>query len=285
MFAIAAAVAEAHDADLARALGPALQDGGGGDEVLAGLGLVELGERLARLVLVAGIAAERRQRIGRERHEVVQREAARDVLDVRIQAAVLVHHQHARQLARGRLRPRQVGRAPCPCPAVTRSRATRSGAACRPWRPAAPPRSSGSAHRGASAAVIPPTANFAARSRNPRRSMSPCTYWSKRFSSSWSNSLAVRRSMLVPSDRVRGAWVGVRRCPCRRILRPFHSTRLTYTCPLCTTPARTCRTCRPSCPGPAAATSARGSSTPWSPSSSSRGRRGDPEGGCAPSCA
>ena len=39
----------------------------------------------------------REQRIGRERDVVLQREPARDVLDVRVQATVLVHDQHHRQ--------------------------------------------------------------------------------------------------------------------------------------------------------------------------------------------
>jgi hypothetical protein len=38
------------------------------------------------------------------------------------------------------------------------------------------------------AAVTPPTAYFAALSRNPRRSSAPCTYASNRISSSWSKS-------------------------------------------------------------------------------------------------
>jgi hypothetical protein len=70
-----------------------------GDEVLARLGLVELLEQFARLVLVTRVAAEREQRVGREGDEAVQRQPARDVLDVRVQAAVLVHHQHQRQRA------------------------------------------------------------------------------------------------------------------------------------------------------------------------------------------
>ena len=40
-------------------------------------------------------------------------------------------------------------------------------------------------------AVSPPTANFAAPSRNSRRLIPPWTYWSKRLRSSWSKSLAL----------------------------------------------------------------------------------------------
>jgi hypothetical protein len=69
-------------------------------EVLARLGLVELREHLARLVLVAGIAAEREERIGCEGHEALEGDATRDVLDVGIEPAVLVDHEHCRQLPR-----------------------------------------------------------------------------------------------------------------------------------------------------------------------------------------
>ena len=98
---IAAAVAEAHRADLAGAVRTRAQVVRRGDEVFARLGLIELREPVARLVFVARVAAERRQRIGRERHEVVERQAARDVFDVRVEAAVLVHHEDAGQLAGG----------------------------------------------------------------------------------------------------------------------------------------------------------------------------------------
>jgi hypothetical protein len=69
------------------------------NEIFSRLGLLELAEQFARLVLVAGIAAEREQRVRRERDEVVERQPARDVFDVRIEAAILVHHEHRRQLA------------------------------------------------------------------------------------------------------------------------------------------------------------------------------------------
>ncbi len=60
-------------------------------------GLIELREQLARLVFAfARVAAERRQRVGRHRQEVVERQAPRDVFDVRIEAAVLVDHEHGR---------------------------------------------------------------------------------------------------------------------------------------------------------------------------------------------
>ncbi len=95
----AAAVAEAHHADLAIAVGVLAQDAGRLDEVGARFDLVELGEQGACLVLVAGVAAQREQGIGREGDEIVERHAARNVFDVRVEAPVFVHHQHGRQLA------------------------------------------------------------------------------------------------------------------------------------------------------------------------------------------
>ncbi len=65
------------------------------------LGLIELGKQLASLVFVAGVAAEGEQRVRGERDEVIQRHTTRDILDVRIQAAILVHHQDGGQLALG----------------------------------------------------------------------------------------------------------------------------------------------------------------------------------------
>ena len=65
-------------------------------EVLETLRLVQALEECPRLVFVPRVAAERVQRVGRERHEVFEREATRDVLDVRVEAAILVHDQHHR---------------------------------------------------------------------------------------------------------------------------------------------------------------------------------------------
>jgi hypothetical protein len=70
-----------------------------GHQVLDPLLGVLLGENRARLVLVAGVAADGRQRIRREGDVAHHREAARDVLDVRVEPAVLVYHHHAGQLA------------------------------------------------------------------------------------------------------------------------------------------------------------------------------------------
>src|SRR5690606_31486735 len=91
----AAAEAEADGADTAVALVRRLQPFDRGDEVLDEACAVELPEQLARAILIAGIAAERRQRIGRERDEPTERDAAGNVLDVRIQPAVLVNDDDA----------------------------------------------------------------------------------------------------------------------------------------------------------------------------------------------
>ena len=93
----AAAPAEADRAQLAVGVGARSQPAAAATKSSRVLRLVQLGEGVARLVFVARIAAQRRQRVGREGHEAVEREAARDVLDVRIEAAVLVDHQHRRQ--------------------------------------------------------------------------------------------------------------------------------------------------------------------------------------------
>ena len=110
----AAAEAKAHHADAASGaagLGPRPQPGDRGNEIFGGLALVELPEQAARLVLIAGIATEREKGIWREGEKAIEREAARDVLNVRVQAAVLVHHQHRRQSACGPGGARQVAAA------------------------------------------------------------------------------------------------------------------------------------------------------------------------------
>src|SRR3546814_12313771 len=91
-----AAPAEAHRAEPAVAALDLAQETGGGAEVLAHLVLVELAEQRARRVLVAGVAAEREPRVGRDRAEAFQRPPPRAVLAVRIEAGVLVRAQHHR---------------------------------------------------------------------------------------------------------------------------------------------------------------------------------------------
>jgi len=57
--------------------------------------LIELADQLARLILVRGGAALGREEVRGERDEALERQTAGDVLDVRIEAAVLVDHDHA----------------------------------------------------------------------------------------------------------------------------------------------------------------------------------------------
>ena len=82
--------------------GKRLEEPHGGREIVDPLDGIERAEHLRGLLLVAGIAAERRERVRRESHEPVHREPAGDILDVRIEAAVLVDHHDARPLARPR---------------------------------------------------------------------------------------------------------------------------------------------------------------------------------------
>src|SRR3546814_19285916 len=58
-----------------------------------------MADHLARLVLVGGRAAGRRQEVDSQGDETLQRHAPDDVLDVRVEAAVLVDDQHRRQPA------------------------------------------------------------------------------------------------------------------------------------------------------------------------------------------
>ena len=98
----AAAPAEARRAELARRQLVRLQVTRAVDHVLAQLRLIEAGLQRAAVVVVAGIAADRRQAVGRQRDEARDGGAPRDVLDIRIQAAVLVNHEHGRKRARRR---------------------------------------------------------------------------------------------------------------------------------------------------------------------------------------
>ena len=95
-----AAIAEAGGADPAAAVGPRLQPARRGQEILAPLGIVELGEHLSALVIVARISAQRRQRVRREGHEILQGKSPGNVLGVGVQAAILVDDDDARQLRR-----------------------------------------------------------------------------------------------------------------------------------------------------------------------------------------
>src|SRR4029434_2296471 len=105
----AAAEAEASDSELARAVGPRLQPHGRRIQVLAHLRAIDFAEQFSTLGVVAGIAADRRQPIRREGHEVLERETTSDVLDVRIEPAVFMDDEDAGQLSRsGTRRTREV---------------------------------------------------------------------------------------------------------------------------------------------------------------------------------
>src|SRR5665213_4334719 len=106
---LAAAVAEPHDADLAVAAREVFEIVGGRQEIVPRLRLIELREQRNGFFFIARVSAQRVQRTRCERDEVVEREAPRDVLDVRVEPAVLVDDQHRRQLARHLRRPRHVG--------------------------------------------------------------------------------------------------------------------------------------------------------------------------------
>ena len=58
--------------------------------------------QVARCVFVGRRAANQRQEIRRERQESFQREAPRDILDMRVEAAVFVNGNNGRTLALGR---------------------------------------------------------------------------------------------------------------------------------------------------------------------------------------
>jgi len=70
------------------------------DEVLGQLGAIDLAKELAAFVIVVWIAADRRQGVWRERHEVLQSEPPCDVLGMRIESPVLVNDEHGGQFRR-----------------------------------------------------------------------------------------------------------------------------------------------------------------------------------------
>src|ERR1035437_7651101 len=103
-----APVAETDHADLPVAAGERLEISRRREEIVPGLRLIELGEEVAGLVFVVRVPAERRQRVRREGDEVVDRQTSRDIFDVRIEAAILVHDEYGGQLAGGFCRSRDV---------------------------------------------------------------------------------------------------------------------------------------------------------------------------------
>ena len=91
----AAAVAEAGDADLVRGARIGQQELDGGEEVVHEHFRIDLRLQLAAALVVAGVAADGAQAVGRQRSEAGLGHAPGDVLDVGVEAAVLVHHHHA----------------------------------------------------------------------------------------------------------------------------------------------------------------------------------------------
>ena len=70
-----------------------LEKPGAVQHVGAQLALVETGLQRAAVVVIAGIAADREQAVRRQREKSLDCAAARHVLDVGVEAAVLVDHQ------------------------------------------------------------------------------------------------------------------------------------------------------------------------------------------------
>ena len=102
----AAAPAEADNADLAGGFHVLLQERHGGCDAARGVAGIERADHVAGLVLIGRRAAERREHIDRQAEEAFERDAARDVLDVRIETAVLVDDDDGRAFAL-RFEPRQ----------------------------------------------------------------------------------------------------------------------------------------------------------------------------------
>jgi len=71
-----------------------------GEQILGPLRRIELGEQLAALVVVARVAAHGRETVRGEGIEVRQGKTPRDVFRVRIEAAILVDDENARQFRR-----------------------------------------------------------------------------------------------------------------------------------------------------------------------------------------
>ena len=96
-----AAEAEADGADLAGRLGVALQERHRGDQRRDRVVLVHLRMQLARRVLAGWCPAHERKHVDRIRQVTFGREPAGDILEVRIEAAVLMDDQNDRALALG----------------------------------------------------------------------------------------------------------------------------------------------------------------------------------------
>ena len=94
---------ETGDSDLTRAERMRFQPERGGHEIFGHLVAVDGSEQHAAFVVVTGKAAHGGEPVRRKRHEVRQSEAARDVLDMRIQAAIFVDDDNPGQLRRRRV--------------------------------------------------------------------------------------------------------------------------------------------------------------------------------------
>src|SRR5262249_54866421 len=91
-------IAETGDAYLAGAEGMRLEPERRRNEILGQLPAVDRSEQLAAPVVVTGKAAHRCECVRRKRHEVGESQAARYVLDVRIESSIFMNYQDARQL-------------------------------------------------------------------------------------------------------------------------------------------------------------------------------------------
>jgi hypothetical protein len=90
---------KAQGADLAGAFGPSFQPGGRRHKVLKHFLLVDHFEKVRCFLFIARVSANRCETIGRKGQEIRCSQTARDVFDIRVQAAVFVYHQYSGQLS------------------------------------------------------------------------------------------------------------------------------------------------------------------------------------------
>src|SRR6266481_8886602 len=86
----AATVAKTHYTDFAIALGKFFQHIKRSNKVFLRLGLIKFGKELARCVLVPRITAQWKQCIRCKGNKIIQRQTARNILDMRIKPAILM---------------------------------------------------------------------------------------------------------------------------------------------------------------------------------------------------
>ncbi len=104
-----AAVAKAGDADLVAGGLVGHQPFDGGEEVVHQFLRIDLSLQFAAPVVIAGVAADRTQAVGRQGDEPGLGHAPGHVFDIGIEATVLVHDDDARHLALGLGRAHQIG--------------------------------------------------------------------------------------------------------------------------------------------------------------------------------